>query len=359
MAFTRISNTDLTGKQVSELQDIPEMSTADLKARFDMVSKDVIIPKHNTLVDELEAESASNNIGVEVPEGIVSEKKLGPLIKRIASILLDADKAKHSHENKSVLDAIIDTEKKAYDRLVALFKNITSVSDTVSDDSAILPTGKAIVAYVKKLGAGDMLAAIYDKDGNGVVDNAEKLGGELPKAYQKVIEATLQTASKTIPGAINELFNRKVEVIDNLLSTVIDLPLSANQGRVLDKKIEEVYKRVVSNESKFPQMKTLWTNPDKTAIFGAQPIIVEDLSKFDIIGVEYCLTTSFPEEVSTAFASFSSGGITCALVGVSNQGTRKATFTDNKTITFDVGKYGGSTNNNAGIPYKIYGIKFA
>lgn len=32
-------------------------------------------------------------------------------------------------------------------------------------------------------GAGDMLTSVYDQNGNGVVDNAEKLGGDLPSAF--------------------------------------------------------------------------------------------------------------------------------------------------------------------------------
>lgn len=38
-------------------------------------------------------------------------------------------------------------------------------------------------------GDGDMLKSTYDKNGNGVVDNAEKLGGELPSAYRKTADA--------------------------------------------------------------------------------------------------------------------------------------------------------------------------
>ena len=34
-------------------------------------------------------------------------------------------------------------------------------------------------------GTGDMLAATYDADGDGIVDDAEKLGGQLPSYYAK------------------------------------------------------------------------------------------------------------------------------------------------------------------------------
>jgi hypothetical protein len=37
-------------------------------------------------------------------------------------------------------------------------------------------------------GAGDMLAATYDADGDGIVDDAEKLGGQLPGYYAKAAD---------------------------------------------------------------------------------------------------------------------------------------------------------------------------
>ena len=37
-------------------------------------------------------------------------------------------------------------------------------------------------------GAGDMLAATYDTNGNGIVDDAEKLGGQLPGYYAKAAD---------------------------------------------------------------------------------------------------------------------------------------------------------------------------
>lgn len=38
-------------------------------------------------------------------------------------------------------------------------------------------------------GVGDMLKSTYDQDGDGIVDDAEKLGGELPSYYQPAITA--------------------------------------------------------------------------------------------------------------------------------------------------------------------------
>lgn len=52
---------------------------------------------------------------------------------------------------------------------------------------------------------GDMLKSVYDLNNNGIVDNAEKLGGQLPSYYQPKTDSTLKTTSKTTTGAINEV----------------------------------------------------------------------------------------------------------------------------------------------------------
>ena len=108
----------------------------------------------------------------------------------------------------------------------------TNVETIVTNDSK-LPTGSAIVKYampvnrvatstqiggvkpvskttamtgsvgVDKNGilwaetsSGDMTKAVYDTDNDGIVDNAEKLGGELPKYYALTeYHATFATAS--------------------------------------------------------------------------------------------------------------------------------------------------------------------
>ena len=47
---------------------------------------------------------------------------------------------------------------------------------------------KGITTDLGNLGGGDMLTATYDKDKNGVVDDSERLGGQLPGYYAKAAE---------------------------------------------------------------------------------------------------------------------------------------------------------------------------
>ena len=63
MSFTKITDGDLTNKGVRGLPDSPNLSATDMQNKFEEVSVDVIIPKHNGLIDELEADTAAASIG--------------------------------------------------------------------------------------------------------------------------------------------------------------------------------------------------------------------------------------------------------------------------------------------------------
>lgn len=63
MPFTKITETDLQNKGVIGLPDTPGLSTTEMQEKFDEIALDVLYPKHNGLIDEMEASSAAANIG--------------------------------------------------------------------------------------------------------------------------------------------------------------------------------------------------------------------------------------------------------------------------------------------------------
>ena len=63
MAFTQITADDLQNKGVVGLADTPNLSTVDMQKKFDEIATDVIVPKHNGLIDELEAKEAAASLG--------------------------------------------------------------------------------------------------------------------------------------------------------------------------------------------------------------------------------------------------------------------------------------------------------
>lgn len=66
MALNKILEAEFTGKDIEGLVDRPSeagLSATLLKERFDSISKDLITPKFNALIDALQAQSGSSEIG--------------------------------------------------------------------------------------------------------------------------------------------------------------------------------------------------------------------------------------------------------------------------------------------------------
>lgn len=59
----------------------------------------------------------------------------------------------------------------------------------------------AINTNMEDLGAGDMLKSVYDTNSNGIVDNAEKLGGNAPSYYAKASDIP------TVPTKVSDFTN--------------------------------------------------------------------------------------------------------------------------------------------------------
>lgn len=100
--------------------------------------------------------------------------------------------ARHTHANKTVLDAITSLVKSGYDAVVTLLAGITGVETSITNDNTKVPTSGAVVNYVSALGGGDMLKSVYDTNDDGTVNAADyatsagdssKLGGSLPSYY--------------------------------------------------------------------------------------------------------------------------------------------------------------------------------
>ena len=72
MALTKILPADLTGKGVVGLPDTPGLSTTEMQEKFDEIANDVIVPKHNSLVDDLEATTGASNLGAISSTGTAS-----------------------------------------------------------------------------------------------------------------------------------------------------------------------------------------------------------------------------------------------------------------------------------------------
>ena len=106
-------------------------------------------------------------------------------------------------------------------------------------------TDTAINARVTDIGAGDMAKAVYDTDGNGVVDkaetaenaaNAEKLNGQPASYYATKTE--VQTAQTTADTAKTDAANAQTTAdnVKNSLGTQVTYTLSGSSLTITTKK---------------------------------------------------------------------------------------------------------------------------
>ena len=229
MAFTKITENDTINKGVMGLPDTPNLSTSEMQAKFEELSNDVIIPKFNNLVDELEAKSAAGNTGATIPSGINAESEnVQAVLNGIAekahtheksdAELTDAVTKAHEHSNKSVIDKFTENESgvplynggkmtgDAFKKVKVGDKYITAEDydtiEIVAGDNVVIDadtekkTLKISAIGGSGGGGGDMYKAVYDKDNDGMVDNAKTVGS---------LDNLNTTNQENVVSAINEV----------------------------------------------------------------------------------------------------------------------------------------------------------
>ncbi|MEG1104904.1 MAG: hypothetical protein RSD78_08700, partial [Oscillospiraceae bacterium] len=153
MGFSKITDIQLENKGILGLPDTPQITSGEMKRKFDELPREVIIPAFNSNVESLLLESAADEIGAAPPLGITPEPQ--------------PEKGKPA-KLSAVLKGIVT--------YVSAF--VTGLCYSKAETNAEI--NKKIV----EIGTGDMAKAIYDKSNSGAVDNAERLGNELPEYFQ-------------------------------------------------------------------------------------------------------------------------------------------------------------------------------
>lgn len=148
MAFTKITQADLKSRGCTTLPNQPAISAQALKEEFDAPAKEIVAPKFNNLIDELEATTAAASLGASAPEGFTGDtiqllldaialavktleaSQVGATppsgtsgnnvqqlinniqneINNITEQIGELNTAKHTHSNKALLDTYTQTE---------------------------------------------------------------------------------------------------------------------------------------------------------------------------------------------------------------------------------------------------------
>lgn len=117
MAFTKITNQELNSRGATTLPNQPKISATALKQEFDAPAKNIVAPKFNNLIDELEATTAAASLGAVAPTGRTGET-VQAVIDDISDDLATLEESAgpaiaeaHTHPNKELLDTYTQTEE--------------------------------------------------------------------------------------------------------------------------------------------------------------------------------------------------------------------------------------------------------
>jgi len=103
MGFTKITNTELNSRGATTLPNQPTISATALKQEFDAPAKNVVAPKVNNLIDELEASTSATSLGATAPTGFTGST-VQAVLNSIGATASSASSQAHSHSNKTVID---------------------------------------------------------------------------------------------------------------------------------------------------------------------------------------------------------------------------------------------------------------
>ncbi|MEG2687045.1 MAG: hypothetical protein RR954_08010, partial [Christensenellaceae bacterium] len=168
MALTKITRINTKVNVVEGLETRPQMPPQTLKQKFDEDSVNLkadvngVVDGVNAVIDELTSTNGAKNIGTAKIDGVVG----GNVQDVMQGLIPKTD--------------IVQALGSATDKLISQ---------------------KAVTDAIGQKGGGDMLKAVYDTTNNGVVDDAEKLGGKLPTFYAKKteVEAAQSKADAAMP----------------------------------------------------------------------------------------------------------------------------------------------------------------
>lgn len=178
MEYKRITENDLAGKGVVGQADTPALSALEMQNKVEEIVRDVVIPSYNNLVEAL------TENGKPVQSSDVMLVRIGAS----GDLQVSVDGVQWQNVADNALEKKADSD------------------DVYTKEE----TDAAIARTVTEIGAGDMQKAVYDTDGDGVVDNAEKLGGKTPGQLTFGADQIItdETTNKKLSQTLEEKINK-------------------------------------------------------------------------------------------------------------------------------------------------------
>lgn len=160
MAFEKITDGDLEGKGNVGRPDTPGVDTAEMQRILDELSREVIVPAFNKLIDDLQTTTSASYLGASVPEGLPEGTENN--VQKVSQAIFDAlNNHKKDAENPHKVTA---KQTGAYTKE---------------------ETQSAINEKVQEIGAGDMAKSVYDTKNKktDIFDYADNSRFQFPIGY--------------------------------------------------------------------------------------------------------------------------------------------------------------------------------
>lgn len=145
------------------------------------------------------------------------------------------DTALSNTSTNAVQNKVIYTELGKKVNTSDIKDNLTSTDTnkplSAAQGKALKDAIDGITTDIGNLGGGDMMKATYDTNGNGIVDNAEKLNGEAPGYYLELANMTGDSTHRTITDLERTAWNAKSDFSGsyNDLTNKPTIPTNNNQ----------------------------------------------------------------------------------------------------------------------------------
>ena len=173
MAFTIITDAERDSRGATTLANQPTIPAQELKREFDAPAKEVIIPKFNTLVGELSAQTAAADIGAVAPEGRSGQT--------VQEVLNDLSTDLSTVEG----DSVTDEERAAWNGKSTVTVNQIKTSGERIATITVNGTGTDIYASVGGGGGG----------GGGAVNSVNGQQGDVVLSVGNIHDVTITGAS--------------------------------------------------------------------------------------------------------------------------------------------------------------------
>ena len=201
MAFTKITDADLQGKGVVGQAPVPGLPVKEMQESVEQIVREVAIPGINRLADELSAQTAAKNIGMQVPDGMP-----GGASANVSSIVATHVLAKGNPHNVTAEQVGAYTKEQ---------------------------TDQAISQKVQDIGAGDMSKAEYAPTGTyGAVDRA--LSADNASQSDDGVKVYTHTKSGTVHNFAGSGANGRAKLTADVQAgdtfTVNGVPVTAYMG---------------------------------------------------------------------------------------------------------------------------------